>query len=79
MYMIKSRNGTDDRLYPADRCTFNTVYSNGNYVVSINPVPTFFPGDSAAGSAIPGADTASTRALLGYICKTGRFVAMTNE
>ena len=78
MYMLRSRSGTDDTYYPADHCTFVTTYSNSNYVVSINPPAQFFDGNAAIAN-IPGSDTAATRPILGYICKTGRFVDMTNE
>ena len=77
MYMIRSRSGTDDTYYPADRCTFRTVYSSNNYTISINPPAQFTNGATFAD--IPGADTAATRPVLGYICKTGRFVDMTIE
>ena len=78
MYMLRSRSGTNDTYFPADRCTFRTTYNNGNYVVSTNPAPTFYNGNNN-GTPISGANTAATRAILGYISKTGRFVDMTTE
>ena len=86
MMMIRNHEG---RLYPADKVTFSIVddpRGNGN-VVSIQPRTgpsaseraLFYPGGSDTGVEIPGNDVAANRPVLGYIGKSGRFVAITNS
>ena len=91
MMMIRNSAG---RLYPADKVTFaivNDPRGTGN-VVSVRPRPgdpgagagsseraLFYPGGSDTGIEIPGNDDADNRPVLGYIGKSGRFVAITNN
>ena len=70
MMVIMSTSGANaGTVYPADRCTWEQAPSSDNrgYVISD---ASFYPGNAAAvGIGGP---------LLGYIGKTGRFVAITD-
>ena len=72
MYVLEDSDGT---FYPADRCTFRTVYDTDltNYVVTTNPRATFY----GTTTTIPLSNNSSERPRLGYIGKSGRFVPMT--
>tara|TARA_R110002012_G_C11357832_1_gene580467 strand:- start:328 stop:546 length:219 start_codon:yes stop_codon:yes gene_type:complete len=69
MYVIKSANGN---IYPVDRSVFRIAETTTGYKL------TYFTPNAAsvATNADPAAATAGD--LLGYIGKSGRFVAITD-
>ena len=78
--MMVIRSGTNGNIFPADRCTWvQSVQTPPNSSYSIENA-VFYPGASVDG--VLGLTTAATHVpinnpILGYISKTGRFVAMT--
>ena len=71
MLVIKLSNGN---VYPAETCVWRTAEdTSGGYKITHLSVGTPSVGTSAAPTAV-----GSTGARLGYIGKSGRFVASTN-
>ena len=73
MMVIEHINASDEKtIYPADRCSWRQVdNASGGY--SINTVM-FYPGNAAA-EDLTGAGATN---LLGFVGKSGRFVAISN-
>ena len=73
MMVIEHTNTTGVKtIFPADRCTWQQVDSTGSgYSID---VVRFYPGDAAATDLSPD----GTSNMLGFIGKSGRFVAISN-
>ena len=79
MMVIEHTDASDNKtIYPADRCSWrqaNTVDTDGDPIggYSINTVM-FYPGNAGAEN-LSGSGTSN---MLGFIGKSGRFVAISN-
>ena len=72
MMVIEHTNATGARtIFPADRCTWQQVDDTNGYSID---VVRFYPGDAAATDLSPD----GTSNMLGFIGKSGRFVAVSN-
>ena len=73
MMVIEHTNATGVKtIFPADRCTWQQVDSTGSgYSID---VVRFYPGDTNA-TDLSGTNLSN---MLGYIGKSGRFVAISN-
>ena len=73
MMVIEHTDASDNKtIYPADRCSWRQGDSTGSGY-SINTVM-FYPGNAGAEN-LSGSNTSN---MLGYIGKSGRFVAISN-
>ena len=73
MMVIEHTDASSNRtIYPADRCSWRQADNTGGGY-SINTV-TFYPGNTTA-TDLSGSGTSN---MLGYIGKSGRFVAISN-
>lgn len=68
MYVLQDSDGT---IYPADRCSWKSNYSTADQQYLITDAMFYGLGASAT--------TLNTPAQLGFIGKSGRFVAISGE